>query len=291
MATMTYGEATTALAPRPGAVSPAVCTTDHLTFVVEYSETFHLSVAMNALYQPLRETLAQLPGWADATATRAGWQHLTAYLDWAGHAVWTAARQGTTERFALREVSVDAAPGPGGLWLCGAAEFQGTWSASLGVDLVVLSGTTAVTLDGTPGLPGFLAPAVALVGEEQVPLYGVAHGSTWLGGRAQLPLVTFDASVALDLERVYLAVAGIFYGDTFTWQEFLEGWEALLDGGVFTVQVQTVTYTLALRSAAQVAEAERRYAAQLHDYCWTQEEEYKSEGAGHPGRPTLLARD
>ena len=32
-----------------------------------------------------------------------------------------------------------------GLWLCGAAEFQGTWSASLGVDLVVLSGTTAVT--------------------------------------------------------------------------------------------------------------------------------------------------
>jgi hypothetical protein len=291
MATMTYVEATTALAPRPGAVSPAVCTTDHLTFVVEYGATFHLSVAMNALYQPLRETLAQLPGWADATATRAGWQHLTAYLDWAGHAAWTAARQGTTERFALREVSVDAAPGPGGLWLCGAAEFQGTWSASLGVDLVVLSGTTAVTLDGTPGLPGFLAPAVARVGEEQVPLYGVAHGSTWLGGRAQLPLVTFDASVALDLERVYLAVAGIFYGDTFTWQEFLEGWEALLDGGVFTVQVQTVTYTLALRSAAQVAEAERRYAAQLHDYFWTQEEEYKYEGAGHPGRPTLLARD
>jgi hypothetical protein len=291
MATMTYVEATTALALHTGAVSPAVCTTDYLTFVVEYGETFHVYVAMNALYQPLREALAQLPGWAYATATRTGWQHLTAYLDWTGHAAWTAARQGTTERFALHEVSVDAAPGPVGPWLCGTADFQGTWSASLGVDLVVLSGTTAVTLDGTPGLPGFLAPTVTIVGEEQVPLHGVAQGSTWLGGRAQLPLVTFDASVALDLERVYLAVAGIFYGDTFTWQEFLEGWEALLDGGVFGVQIQTVTYTLALRSAAQVAEAERRYAAQLHDYFWTQEEEYKDEGAYHPGRPTLLARD
>ena len=72
-----------------------------------------------------------------------------------------------------------------------------------------------------------------------MPLHGVAQGSLWLGGRAHLPLVTFDASVALDLERVYLAVAGIFYGDPFTWQEFLEGWEALFADGVFVVQIQT----------------------------------------------------
>ena len=290
MATMTCGASTSALAPRTGVVSPAVRTTDHLTFVVEYGESFDLSVAMNALYQPLREALAQLPGWAYATATRVGWQHLTAYLDWAGTPAWTTAIQGQTERFAIREVSVDAKQGPGGLWLCGTADFQGTWSASLGVDLVVLSGTTAVTLDGTPGLPGFLAPAGAVVGEEHVPLYGLAQGSTWLGGCAHLSLVTFDASVALDLERVYLAVAGIFYGDTFTWQEFLEGWEALFADGVFGVQLQRATYTLALRSSAQVAEAERRYAAQLHDYFWMQEEDDKYEGARHPELPTLRAR-
>lgn len=289
MTTMTCVESTSALAPRTGAMSLMVRTTDQLTFVVEYDEAFHLSVAMNALYQPLREALAQLPGWADAMATRTGWQHLTAYLEWAGHAAWTAAIQGQTERFALREVSVDAAHGHGGLWMCGAAAFQGTWSASLGVDLVVLSGTTAVTLDGTPGLPGFLAPTVAVIGEEHVPLHGVAQGSTWLGGRAPLALVTFDASLAL--ERVYLAVAGIFYGAPFTWQEFLEGWEALFDDGVFAGHIQTATYTLAVRSAAQVAEAERRYAAQLHDYFVTQEEEYKDAGACHPGLHTLLARD
>jgi len=63
---------------------------------------------------------------------------------------------------------------------------RGTWSASLGVDLVVLSGTTAVTLDGTPGLPGFIAPAVTLVGEAQVPLHGLARGSKWLERREPL---------------------------------------------------------------------------------------------------------
>jgi len=291
MTTMTCVASTSALAPRTSAMSPTVRTTDQLRFVVEYGATFHLSVAMNALYQPLREALAQLRGWADATATRTGWQHLTAYLDWADNPAWTTAIQGKTERFALHDVSVDTERGHGGLWMCGTADFQGTWSASLGVDLVVLSGTTAVTLDGTPGLPGFLAPTVAVIGEEHVPLHGVAQDSTWLGGRAHLALVTFDASLALDLERVYLAVAGIFYGDTFTWQEFLEGWEALFDDGVFAVQIQTATYTLAVRSAEQVAEAERRYAAQLHDYFVTQEEEYKDAGACHPGLHALLARD
>ena len=62
---------------------------------------------------------------------------------------------------------------------------------------------------------------------------------------------------------LYLAIAGIFYGDAFTWQKFLEGWEALFAEGVFGVQIQRATYTLALRSSARVAEAARRYAAQL----------------------------
>jgi hypothetical protein len=59
---------------------------------------------------------------------------------------------------------------------------------------------------------------------------------------------------------------------------------------VFGVQIQRATYTLALRSSAQVAEAARRYAAQLHDYFWMQEEDDKYEGARHPDLPTLPAR-
>jgi hypothetical protein len=249
-----------------------VRTTDQLTFVVEYGEDFRVPLAMNTLYQPLREALARLQGWSSAVATRAGWQHLTAYLDWAGSAVWTAAIQGQTERLAIRDVYVDYEQDPAGLWMVGAADFQGTWSASLGVDLVVLQGTTAATLDGTPGLPGFIAPAVD-GGEDQGPLHGLARVGKWLGGRTHLPLVAFDASVALDLERVYQAIAGIFAGDTFTWQEFLEGWEALFRDAVFTVQICTVTYTLALVSSAQAYQEEGRYTAQLHEYFWTQEED------------------
>src|SRR2546428_13202540 len=164
-------------------------------------DAFKELLDMNALYQPLREALARLTGWSAATATRAGWHHLTAYLDWAGSAAWTAAIQGQTERFALRDVALDAAQGRAGRWLLGAADFQGTWSASLGVDLVVLSGTTAVTLDGIPGLPGFIAPAVAGVGEDQVPLHGLARVGTWLEGPEHLAPITFDCSRAPDPER------------------------------------------------------------------------------------------
>src|SRR5215813_7971473 len=180
MATMTCSKSTTAFSHLTGAVTPTVHRPDQLTCVVEYGEAFQVPLDMNALYQPLREALAHLTGWSAAVATRAGWHHLTAYLDWAGSAAWTAAIRGQTERVALHEVSLDAADGPAGQWLLGAADLRGTWSASLGVDLVVLSGTTAVTLDGTPGLPGFIAPAVTLVGEAQVPLHGLARGSKWL---------------------------------------------------------------------------------------------------------------
>jgi hypothetical protein len=289
MAKITCVASTTALSQLTGAVSPTVYTTDQLRFVVEYGKAFQVPLDMNALYQPLRETVSRLTGWSTATATRAGWHHLTAYLDWAGSAAWTAALQGQTEQLAIRDVALDVEQGLTGRWLLGAADFQGTWAASLGVDLVVLSGTTTVTLDGTPGLPGFLAPALAVGDEAQVPLHDLARGSIWLGGSAHLPLVTFDASVALDLERVYLAVAGIFYGDTFTWQEFLEGWEALFHDAVFAVQIRTGTYTLALVSAAQLAQEEHRYATQLTHYFLSQEEDYKCQGAWHAGPHTLVS--
>jgi hypothetical protein len=115
----------------------------------------------------------------------------------------------------------------------------------------------------------------------------LAHVGTWLGGPEHLSLITFDASVALDLERLYLAVAGIFYGDTFTWQEFLEGWEALFHDAVFAVQIRTVTYTLALVSSAQIEQEEHRYASQLHHYFWTQEEDDKCQGAWQAGPHAL----
>ena len=154
---------------------------------------------------------------------------------------------------------------------------------------MVLSGTTAATLDGTPGLPGFIAPAVALVGEDHVPLHGLARVGKWLEGQEQLSLITFDASVALDLERLYRTIAGIFYGDTFTWQEFLEGWEALLHEAVFAVQIRTVTYMLALVSPAEMAQEEHRYTTQLHHYFWTQEEDDKCPGAWHAGPHALVS--
>jgi hypothetical protein len=122
-----------------------------------------------------------------------------------------------------------------------------------------------------------------------VPLHGLARGSKWLGGPAHLSLVTFDASVALDLEHVYLAVAGLFYGDTFTWQEFLEGWEELFHDAVFAVQIRTGTYTLALVSGAQMAQEDHRYATQLHHYFWTLEEEDKCQGVWPAGPPALGA--
>ena len=289
MAKIKCVESTTVTSQLTGAFSPTVRTTDQLTFVVEYGEDFRVPLVMNALYKPLREELSRLKGWSSAAATRAGWQHLTAYLDWAGSAAWTAAIQGKTERLEIRDVYLDYEQCPAGLWMIGAADFQGTWSASLGVDLVVLSGTTAATLDGTPGLPGFIAPAVAVVGEEYVPLQGMTRVGKWLGGPEHLSLVTFDASVAMDLERVYLAVAGMFYWDTFTWQDFLDGWEALFHDAVFTVQIRTVTYTLALVSSAQVYQEELRYAAQLNHYFCKQEEDYQYQSERSTGQQALVS--
>jgi hypothetical protein len=105
-----------------------------------------------------------------------------------------------------------------------------------------------------------------------------------------LPLVTFDASVALDLERVYLAVAGMFFGDAFTWQDFLDGWEALFQDAVFTVQIRTGTYTLAIVSSEQAYQDELRYYAQLRHYFLKQEEDYQPWSERSPLRHALVPR-
>ena len=269
---------TSVVSPLTSPCPSTIPVTDHLTVVVEYGEGFQITLAMNELYQPLREVLSRLSDWDTAAATRVGWQHLTAYLDWTGSAAWTAAIQGMNERLEIQDVVLDYEQEPGGLWMIAAADFQGTWSASLAVDLSIMSGTTAATLDGTPGLPGFIAPAVEMVGAEHVALKGMARVGKWLGGTIHLPLVAFDASVAIDLERVYLAIAGMFFGGAFTWQDFLDGWTALLQDAVFTVQIRTATYTLAVVSSEQAYQDELRYYAQLSQYFLKQEEyQHQSE--------------
>jgi hypothetical protein len=287
MAKIQCGALTSELLPRPTPGPATGHVPDQLICAVEYGGNFQLTLAMNALYQPLRERIARLRDWP-AAATRVGWHHLTAYLAWSGSAAWTAALQGVSERFEFRDVTLDGEPEPGGRWLIAAADFQGTWSASLGVDLSLLSGTTAATLDDTPGLPGFIAPAVERVGAEHVALKGMARVGRDLRGTAHLPLVAFDASVALDLERVYLAIAGMFLGDPFTWQEFLDGWDALFQDAVFTVQIRTGTYSLALVSSAQAYRDELRYYAQLRRYSLKQEEEYQPPSARSPLWPALV---
>jgi len=279
-------ESTTVTSQLTGPFSLTVRSTDQLAFVVEYGEDFQVTLAMNALYYPLQEGLARLRGLDAAVATRVGWQHLAAYLDWAGSASWTAAIRGTTERLEIRAVALDYEQDQGGLWITGNADLQGTWSAAQGIDFSVMSGTTVATLDGTPGLPGFIAPAVAVMGENPVPLKGMARVGTWLCGQDRLPLVTFDASVAMDLERVYLAIAGMFLGDTFTWQEFLGGWEALFQDAVCTVRVRTGTYTLALVPSEQAYQENLRYYAQLSRYFCKQEEDYQ-----HPRKRTSWWHD
>jgi hypothetical protein len=279
MATIHCVEVTTVSSQLLDPFSPTVHPTDPLTVVVEYGTDFRVPIDMNALYEPLREALSQLPGWSTAVATRTGWQHLTAYVAWAGSVAWAAASQGLTERLEIRNVYVDYTQGPNALWLISTADFRGTWSASLGTDIVLMSGTTAATLDATPGLPGFIAPAVDSVGEAHVPLRGMARVGTQLRGQAHIPLVAFDASVALDLERVYLAIAGMFFGDTFTWQDFLDGWEALLHDAVLAVHIRTVTYTLALVSSAQAYQDELRYYAALSHYFCKQEEDFQHQPA------------
>jgi len=57
---------------------------------------------------------------------------------------------------------------------------------------------------------------------------------------------------------------------------------------MFAVQIRTVTYTLALVSAAQMEQEERRYADRLHHYFRSQEDD-KYQGACPTGQRALVA--
>ncbi len=58
---------------------------------------------------------------------------------------------------------------------------------------------------------------------------------------------------------------------------------------MFTVQIRTVTYTLALVSSAQVYQEELRYAAQLNHYFCKQEEDYQHQSERYTGQQALVS--
>jgi hypothetical protein len=45
---------------------------------------------------------------------------------------------------------------------------------------------------------------------------------------------------------VYHTIETLFYGEVFRWREFLEGWEMLFSGAEVSVDIHTVSYSLAL---------------------------------------------
>jgi hypothetical protein len=224
-------------------VSLDVPSADRLTVAVDYGDTYRTTIAMDALYDLVREALG---GLLSVAPTLSQWQHLTTSLYGLGSSAWVSAVHGKAERLEIRDVQLDYEQGPAILWLLGTADFHGTWTASPGVDCALVQGTAQATLDKTPGQPGFIAPAGDAWEEVLMPLKGMAYVGKRLCGQGRLGLAAFDSSVALDLERVYHSVAAVYYGDVFTCHDFLEGWEMLFSGAVLSVDIHTVRCSLAL---------------------------------------------
>jgi len=239
-------------------VSPEMPSPDRLMVVVDYGDAYRTTIIMNALYDLVREALG---GLLPAAPTLSGWQHLTTSLYGMGSSAWVSAVHGKVERLEIRDVALGCEPGPEAFWLFGTADFHGTWTASPEVNGALVQSAAKATLDGTPGRPGFIAPAGDAWSESLIPLKGMACVGKRLGGPGHLGLAAFDSSVALDLDRVYHTIAALFYGEVFTWRDFLEGWEMLFRGAVLSVDIRTVSYSLALvRSEAAYQEAMAPYS-------------------------------
>jgi len=243
MAKITGVEAITVSSQLLPSVSPDVPSADRLTVAVDYRDTYRTTVFMDVLYDLVREALDGL--WP-AAPTLTGWQHLTTSLYGRGSSAWASAVHGKAERLEIRDVQLDGEPGAAAFRLLGTANFHGTWAASPGVYYPLMQGTAKATIDQTPGPPGFIAPVGAAWGGERIPLRGMAYVGKWLCGPGHLGLVAFDSSIALDLNRVYHTIEALFYGEVFRWRDFLEGWEVLFSGTVLSVDIRTVSYSLAL---------------------------------------------
>jgi hypothetical protein len=236
---------------------------DRFLVVVHYGHAYRTTISMNALYHALSQALT---GLGTAMATLAGWQQLCASLYGMGHPAWMAALRGTAERLAIRNVRLEYEQSPNGLWLLGTADFYGTWAASPGVDCAWMRGAAAATLDTTPGLPGFIAPAVDDVEEARLGLRGMVRVGKPLYGQQLLPLATFDSSIALDLERLYYTLVGRCDGEDVMWCDFLDAWERSLRDTVVTTQICTAIYTLTLVPSEMAYEDALRSYAQLLAY-------------------------
>jgi hypothetical protein len=268
MAKITGVEAITVSSQLLPAVSPDMLSAHRLTVTVDYRDTYRTTVFMDVLYDLVREALEGL--WP-AAPTLSGWQHLTTSLYGRGSSAWASAVQGKAERLEIRNVQLEGEPGAAAFRLLGTANFHGTWAASPGVDYPLVQGTAKATLDQTPGPPGFMAPVGDVWGEELLPLRGIACVGKWLCGPGHLELAAFDSSLALDLNRVYHTIETLFYGEVFRWREFLEGWEVLFSGAVLSMDIRTVSYSLALvPSEAAYEEAIAPYS-QLMAYWHKQE--------------------
>jgi hypothetical protein len=245
------------------AVSPDLLSAHRLTVAVDYRDTYRTTVFMDVLYDLVREAL---DGLLPAAPTLTGWQHLTTSLYGRGSSAWASAVHGKAERLEIRNVQLDGEPGAAALRLLGTANFHGTWATSPGVDYPLVQGTAKATLDQTPGPPGFMAPVGDVWGETLIPLRGIACVDKWLCGPGYLELAAFDSSIALDLNRVYHTIETLFYGEVFRWHEFLEGWEVLFSGAVLSVDIRTVSYSLALvPSEAAYQEAIAPYSQLMAD--------------------------
>jgi len=147
-------------------------------------------------------------GWSSAAA-RGRVANLTAY--WTGPAARRGRQQSREDRNGLRSGCVSGlravSPDSG---MIGRPTFRAHGLPS-GVDLVILSGTTAATLDGTPGLPDSLPGRRSRKAGTCTPP-GYSACRQMAGWPEHLSLVTFDASVAKDLERVMWRSRGCLLG-------------------------------------------------------------------------------
>lgn len=265
MAKMTGLESITVSSTLRPDLAADVQPSDRLTVVVDYGKRYRARIVMDDLFKPLSEAIS---GLLPAAATLDGWQHLATSLCDSGNAAWRSAVGGKAERLEIRDVKLDYERGPTALWVLGSADLHGISVTSNGDKCALVRGQAQAVLDGTPGLPEWIAPTVDAVTEDLVRLRGVACVGKQLCGQGHLGLTAFDSSLTLDLDRVYHTIVALFDKEALTWRDFLEGWQELFGDSVLSVHICTGSYRLALFPSEAVYEAAippyAKFMASLH---------------------------
>jgi hypothetical protein len=249
-----------------GPFFPKEHTSDHLEFVINYGDDYRVTIAMNALSGPVFDAIHMFRDELSPCATLAGWRRLTTYLNRSRRNIWVSAVNGKAESLDIWDVHLDYEHHPRRLWIIGSADFHGTWSEPGGPNRAIVCGTAGATLDNTPGFPGFMGPGAYADGGEHMRLRGMALVGKQMFGKDHIPLTAFDSAIKLDTESVYHAIAGSFYGDDFTWHDFMDCWEELFDHIVFEVHIREVTYKLTIFQALDVYQEEMTHYINLMNY-------------------------